>query len=485
MEPGQESAKPGDDAPIGSVIVSDLPARLDRLGWSPWHWRMITALGITWMLDGLENCLAANVADVLTKPDTLGLGIAQVGYASSAYLAGNVVGALLFGRLTDTFGRKRLFLVTLGVYLAGTALSGAAPSFAVFLVCRFIAGTGIGGEVAAMNSAIDELAPARVRGAVDLGINASAWFGVVLGSLLSLVLLNPTIVPRAIGWRLVFGLGAMLGIGVGFLRRYLPESPRWLLMRGRVREAREIVEAIERAAQRGSSAPAATTPAPEREVRVTGSVGLGYIARTLLRKHLRRSVLALTLLVAQSFCYNAIFFTYALILGRFYGVPSESVGLYIIPFAIGNFAGPLLLGRLFDTLGRRIMITSTFALAGVCLAITGALFHAGVLDATTQAVCWSVTFFVASAAASSAYLTVGELFPVELRGMAIAIFFTLGQGASVVAPTIFAAIVASKSRGALFVGYLFAGALMVLAAVVAAVLGVKAERKSLEELAES
>ena len=468
--------------PIGTVFRSDVPSRLDRLGWSPWHWRVVLALGITWILDGLEASLIANVGDVLTRADTLALSVAQVGLANSAYLGGEILGALLFGRWTDRYGRKRLFLVTLAVYLAGTALSGLAPNYGLFLLCRIIAGSGIGGEYAAINSAIDELIPARVRGRVDLGINGSYWIGVALGGALTLVLLDPARLPLAYGWRLVFGLGALLGGVILLVRRHMPESPRWLLLHGRAAEAERVVATIEASVRASAPGAVPSEPAQAVEVRATGSVGLMYVARVLLLKHGRRTVLGLALMVSQSFFYNAIFFSYALILSRFYGVPAGRAGLYVIPFAAGNFLGPLLLGRLFDTVGRRRMIAGTYALSGVLLLLTGHAFHLGLLDARTQTLAWCVVFFFASAAASSAYLTVSELFPVEIRGLAISLFFVMGQAAGALATAAFGEIVQSQSRGALFAGYAVGAAFMLAAAGVALVLGVDAEGKSLEEL---
>lgn len=468
--------------PVGTALSTSVPGRLDRLLWSPWHWRVILALGITWVLDGLEASLIANLGGVLVRPDTLGLRVAQVGYANSAYLLGEIAGALLFGRWTDTYGRKKLFLVTLAVYLAGTALSGAASGFAMFALCRFVAGAGIGGEYAAINSAIDELIPARLRGRVDLGINGSYWVGVGLGGALTMLLLDPARLPVSLGWRLVFALGAAMGGGIVLVRRYLPESPRWLLMRGRLAEAEAVVAAIEEAVRRGAPSAVPAAPASEATVLVTGTVGFLYVARVLLRRHLRRSLLGLSLMVSQSFFYNAIFFSYALILGRYYGVPEGRAGIYVIPFAAGNFLGPLLLGRLFDTIGRRRMIATTYALSALLLLLSGYGFYLGLFDAATQTAAWCLVFFVASAAASSAYLTVSELFPVEIRGMAIALFFVVSQAAGAVATATFGRIIQGESRAALFLGYAVGAAFMLGAALTAAVLGVDAEGRSLEEL---
>ena len=474
------------DQPLApaSWLSTDLPARLDRLPWSPWHLRVVAALGITWILDGLEVTLVGSVAGVLAERDTLHLSEGQVGMAASAYLLGAIVGALVFGRLTDTLGRKKLFLVTLGVYTGATLLTATAWGFASFALFRAITGAGIGGEYAAINSAIDELMPARLRGRTDLAINSTYWAGTALGAASTLLLLGPHVLPHALGWRVCFGIGGLLGFSVLLVRRHVPESPRWMLLHGRVREAESVVAAIEDSVARaihGGLPP----PRPPQPLQVKGTVGFGFVARVLLRHHLRRTVLGLSLMVAQAFAYNAVFFTYALILGRFYGVPSDRVGLYLLPFAAGNLLGPLVLGRFFDTVGRRPMIAITYGLSGVLLVATGYAFAQGWLTATTQTVLWCLVFFVASAAASSAYLTVSELFPVELRGLAIAIFFAVGTAAGgLVAPALFGALIQTGDRAQLFEGYAVGGTLMVLAAVVAALLGVAAEGKSLEALAE-
>jgi MFS family permease len=462
------------------TIASTIPARLDRLSWSRWHQRVVIALGITWILDGLEASLIANLGPTLEDPRALGLDPRSVGLANSVYLVGQVIGALFFGRLTDRLGRKKLFLVTLTLYLIATALSGAAPNFLVFAAFRFFAGAGIGGEYSAINSAIDELIPARVRGQVDLAINGSYWVGVALGAGLTTVLLNPRFLPLAIGWRVAFGLGSVLGLCILLVRRDVPESPRWLLMHGFLEDAEATMTRIERAVHGEGNIPPAPPPV---EVRVTGTVGFAHVARILLVKHRRRTVLGLSLMLAQAFFYNAIFFSYGLILRHFQGVPSDSVGLYVIPFAIGNFLGPVLLGRYFDRVGRRRMITFTYGVSGVLLLVTGILFVGGALNAVTQTMAWCVVFFFASAAASSAYLTVSELFPVELRGMAIALFYAVATCAGAVAPSLFGALIQEDNKMAVFWGYALAAAGMIAAAIVAYRLAENAEGKSLEALA--
>jgi MFS family permease len=464
----------------GTRIETDLPGRLDRLPWSRWHWKVVIALGVTWVLDGLEVTLVGAVASVLGETDTLHLSEREIGAAASAYLFGAIAGALIFGRLTDSLGRKKLFLVTLGVYLTATLLTALSFNFWSFALFRALTGAGIGGEYAAINSAIDELLPARVRGRADLAINGTYWLGTAIGAASTLVLLDPDLIPHRIGWRLTFGLGALLGGSILIIRKHLPESPRWLLLHGRVPEAQAAVEEIERHVAESVELPPAPPPKP---LIVKGTVGFGPIAHVLLQKHRKRTILGLSLMIAQAFAYNAIFFTYALVLARFYQIPGDKVGLYLLPFAAGNLLGPLVLGHLFDSIGRRKMIAITYGVSGILLAITGLLFERGLLTATTQTALWSGVFFVASAAASSAYLTVSELFPVELRGMAIALFYAVGTAAGgLAAPAIFGALIQTGSRARVMDGYLFGAALMIAAALVAAILGVDAEGKSLEEL---
>jgi MFS family permease len=467
------------DVPYGSWIETDVPSRLDALAWSRWHRRVIIALGITWILDGLEASLIANLGPTLRDPRTLGLGAAEVGLANTLYLVGQVGGALGFGHLTDRLGRKRLFLVTLSVYLVATALSGLAPTFGVFLVLRFLAGAGIGGEYSAINSAIDELIPARLRGRIDLGINGSYWVGVALGAALTLVVLDRSLLPVTVGWRLAFGMGALLGLAVLFVRRHLPESPRWLLCHGRARAAEQTVASIEAEVLGPGHVVVAVAKV---RVRASGPVGLRHLLATLVRRYPRRTVLGLALMLAQAFLYNSIFFSFGLILERFHGVAAADVGLYVVPFAVGNFLGPMLLGRAFDEIGRRVMIAATYALSGLLLLATGAMFLAGWLNAVTQTIAWCLVFFVASAAASSAYLTVSELFPVELRGMVIAVFYAVATLAGAIAPTLFGAIVETGEPVRLFAGYALAAALMIGAALVTRALGVDAERRSLEQI---
>lgn len=468
-------------------VRSDVPARLDRLPWSRWHWRVVLALGVAWVLDGLEVTIVGSIGSVLERPDTLGLDATQIGWAGSLYVGGAVVGALVFGRLADRLGRKRLFLTTLAIYMGATVATGLSVGFASFAACRFLTGIGIGGEYAAINSAIDELIPARVRGRVSLAINGSFWIGAALGALLSLVLLDERVLGPQLGWRAGFLLGAVLAVAILLVRRDVPESPRWLLAHGRADEAARLLDDIERrvAAEAPQAFAAAATARPAN-ITFTRTVlpSLAEVARVLRQRYARRSVVVLALMISQAFFYNAIFFTYALVLTRFYGVADARVGLYILPFAAGNVLGPLVLGPLFDRIGRRAMIAATYALSGVGLLLIGVGFVQGVLDATTQTLAWSAVFFLASAAASSAYLTASEVFPLEMRALAISIFYAVGTGiGGFAAPAVFGALIATGDRAQVFQGYVVGAVLVLVAAAVAWRYGVDAERKPLEEIA--
>ena len=465
------------------AVRTNIPARMDRLPWSRWHWLVVISLGITWILDGLEVTIVGVIGAVLKDPQTLHLSDVEVSSAGTAYLIGAVVGALFFGRMTDKFGRKMLFMITLAVYLVATILTAFSFNFIWFAACRFLTGTGIGGEYSAINSAIDELIPARVRGHTDLAINGTWWVGTAAGAGLTTVLLNPHLLAVNLGWRLCFGMGAVLGLAILFVRRFVPESPRWLMMHGRFEEADHVVSMIEREVMKEDHITSLPEPQGSLLVRPTGTVSYTRIARTMLKEYPTRSLLGFSLMVGQSFLYNAIFFTYGLVLTTFYHIPASTVGLYIIPFAIGNIIGPLTIGRLFDTIGRRQMISFTYIISGVLLTITGWLFWQGYLNAVTQTICWSIIFFFASAGASSAYLTVSEVFPLEVRALAIALFFAIGQGASALAPLLFGVLIQSGQPLHVFYGDLFGAALMAAAGVVAIFFGVKAERQSLEDVA--
>jgi MFS family permease len=456
--------------------------RLDRLPWSRWHLRVVIALGVAWVLDGLEVTLVGSIGAVLERQDTLALSALQIGWTGSLYVGGAIIGALWFGRLTDRLGRKRLFLVTLSIYAVATLATAFSPDFAFFAICRFATGMGIGGEYAAINSAIDELIPARLRGRVNLAINGSFWVGAALGAAASLVLLDPRVFGPVWGWRACFALGALLAAAIVLVRRHVPESPRWLRAHGQEDEAVRVVDAIEVevAAECGDLAPVPDTDGGSD--RALPSVR--EMLYQLANRFRQRSIVALALMLSQAFFYNAIFFSYALVLTRFYEVSESRVALYIFPFALGNVLGPVLLGQLFDRIGRRRMIALTYVVSGVGLALTGAAFVAGWLDALSQALCWSAVFFFASAAASSAYLTVSEVFPLEMRGFAIAVFYAVGTGAGgFAAPILFGWLVGTGSRDAVAAGYALGAVLVIIAGLLALRYGVDAERKPLEEVA--
>ena len=468
----------------GKIYETNVPNRLDRLPWSRFHWLVIFALGTAWILDGLEVTVVGSLSGALSESKMLHLSGSQIGAAASAYLVGAVGGAMFFGWLTDRLGRKKLFTATVLVYLVATIACGLSWNFWSFAFFRLMTGAGIGGEYAAVNATIQELIPARRRGFTDLVINGSFWLGAAIGALGATVVLDPAIMPPEIGWRAAFIIGGMLGFIVLLLRRFLPESPRWLMTHGQPEEAERIVGEIEARIERetGRKLP----PVPPGMLRLRTDVRSWFRAgaRALVTTYRRPTWLGVTLMAAQAFCYNAVFFTYALVLTRFYAVPSDAVGLFILPFAVGNFLGPLLLGRLFDTVGRRIMITATYAVSGAMMVLTGWMFAMGWLDAVQQTLAWTLIFFVASAAASSAYLTVGESFPLEVRAIAIALFYAFGTGVGGVAgPALFGVLIDTGSRMSIFYGYLLGGVLMDIAAVVAGFLAVNAERRSLEDIA--
>jgi MFS family permease len=465
-------------------IETDVPARLDRLTWSPFHTLVVVALGITWVLDGLEVTIAGSIAGALEKSPVLHFTAAEVGLASSCYLVGAVAGALYFGWLTDRLGRKKLFFITLAVYLTATAATAFSWNVWSFCFFRILTGAGIGGEYSAINSTIQELIPARYRGHTDIAINGSFWIGAAFGAFASILLLNPAYFSIDIGWRLAFFIGALLGLIILFMRMWIPESPRWLAIHGREAEAERDVAAIEKRILAGGGTIDESTPLTKMTLTARTHTPLAQVFDQLFHVHRTRSLVALALMSAQAFFYNAIFFTYALVLTRFYNVPANDVGWYILPFAVGNVLGPLILGRFFDTIGRKIMIAFTYILSGVLLAATGWMFDAGWLSASAQTICWSVIFFFASAAAGAAYLTVSETFPIEIRALAIAFFYAIGTGVGGVAgPILFGYLIESGSRGSVFLGYLLGAVLMVLAGIVEAIWGVAAERKSLESVA--
>ncbi|MFL6138386.1 MAG: MFS transporter [Frankiaceae bacterium] len=476
------------EAASGSTIRSLIPARIDRLPWSPFHTRMVVALGVAWVLDGLEITIAGSVAGVLSDKQTLHMSSTSVGLIATVYLIGEIIGALFFGKLSDKMGRRRLFMLTLGVYLVGsglTALTWNASALAIgwLYLTRVIAGAGIGGEYAAINSAIDELIPARYRGRVDIAVNGTYWGGAIIGVLASLLFLN--VIGESLGWRLGFLVGPVLGVVILFVRRHLPESPRWQVMHGHEEAAEASIREIEDSVTRTKGTRLDDVDEDKAiEIRPADHTSWLALVKVLFSQYPRRSVLGASLMITQSFLYNAIFFTYTLVLTKIYGIEASKAPYFLIAFAVGNLAGPLIIGRHFDTLGRKRMISGTYILSGVMLAVTAYLFEAGVLNAYTQTLAWCVIFFFASAGASAAYLTVSEIFPLEVRAQAIAVFFAIAQGFGALGPVIYGHLIGDgKDHTRLFIGYLIGAGVMVIGGIVEIFLGIAAEGRSLEEIA--
>jgi MFS family permease len=473
--------------PAGHALRSLIPARIDRLPWTPFHTRLVIALGVAWVLDGLEITIASAVAGVLNTPETLNMSSTAVGAIATVYLAGEVAGALLFGRMSDKLGRRNLFMVTLAVYLVGNGLTaftlGSSAGWIFFLYAtRFVAGMGIGGEYAAINSAIDELIPAHYRGRVDIAVNGTYWGGAILGTLGELFLLH--VLDPGLGWRLGFLIGPVLAGVVLLVRRNLPESPRWLVMHGHAERAEQEIAAIEAEVERAGVTLEPVDDARAIEIMPAPQTGYLTLVKVLFSHYPARSVLGASLMISQSFLYNSIFFTYTLVLTKFYGVQAASAPWFLIAFAVGNLIGPLTIGHLFDTIGRKQMIAGTYISSGVLLALTAALFQAGVLTAVTQTIAWCVIFFFASAGASAAYLTVSEIFPLEVRAQAIAVFFAIAQCFGALGPVIYGHLIGDGSQPVkLFIGYLIGAAVMIAGGLVEVFLGVAAERRSLEDVA--
>lgn len=466
-------------------ISTDIPARLDRLPWARWHWLVLIGLGTVWILDGLEVTIVGVIGPRITDPRSgLALTDGQVGIAAGVYVTGACLGALFFGHLTDRFGRKKLFLATLILYLIATVATALSTEAWYFYLCRFFTGAGIGGEYAAINSAIDELIPARVRGTVDLVVNGSFWLGTAVGAVVAIPLLDPDVLAVDVGWRVMFGLGAVLGVGILLVRRLVPESPRWLFIHCREREAEEIVRGIEARVQEELGERRLDPPAGEIRVDQRRHTPLVEVAATLLRRYPKRTIVGLALFVGQAFLYNSVYFTYALVLATFFGVPDGSTPWYLVPIAVGNFCGPVLLGRFFDSVGRRVLISGCYLLSGLLLLGTAALFNAGALSAGTLTACWMVVFFFASAGAGSAYLTVSEIFPMETRALAIALFYATGTGlGGIIGPILFGRLVESGVVGNVAFGYTLGAILMIMAGLVEWFMGVEAARRSLEDIA--
>jgi MFS family permease len=471
------------DADVLGKIETNIPARLDRLPWSRWHWRILIGLGTVWILDGLEVTIVGSIAGAISaKGSGINISSAEVaGWAASVYVAGACVGALLFGRLTDLFGRKRLFMITLGVYLAATIATAFAWTPLFFLACRFVTGMGIGGEYSAINSAIDELIPANHRGRIDILINGTYWAGAAAGALLSVAALH--IFSPLLSWRVCFGLGFVLGLAILLVRRHVPESPRWLFIHGREREAEEVTREIERQVIESTGA---ELDQPDETITINQrkSIGLWEISKAIVSTYPKRTVLGLSLFIGQAFLYNAILFGYATLLSKFFGVATSNAPFYLVAFAAGNLAGPLVLGPLFDSVGRKPMIAGTYILSGVLLLVTGYLFDQHQLTATSLTVAWSVVFFFASAGVSAAYLTVSEIFPLETRALAIALFYAVGTGlGGIIGPQLFGRLIPTGKTSDVFIALAVGAVLMILGGVAELVFGVKAERRGLESIA--
>jgi MFS family permease len=474
------------EAAAATPIRSTIPSRLDRLNWSPFHTRMVAGLGAAWILDGLQITISSSVVGVLSSPKTLGMTSTEIGLIASIYLVGEVFGALIFGRMSDRLGRKRLLIVTLLLYLCGTGLAAFVTGhhtgwLAFFYLTRFIAGMGIGGQYAAINSAIDEMMPSKYRGRVDIWINGTYWAGAIIGSFVSLIFLNAFAIN--VGWRLAFLMGPVLALIVIVVGRTLPESPRWLMTHGRMEEAEQNMAKIEDAARKAGQTleevpdSKALELTPEKKYGYVRFLGLAFHSYT------RRAVLGASLMITQSFLYNAIFFTYGLVLTKFYGVSADKVPLYGLAFSIGNLIGPLTLGPLFDTVGRRKMISGTYIISGALLAVSGWLFDHGDLTANSQTFVWVVIFFFASAGASAAYLTVSETWPIEIRAEAIAVFFAIAQVVGAFGPAFYGALIGNGSnKTGLFIGYLVGAGIMVAGGLVEVFLGIDAEGKALEDV---
>jgi MFS family permease len=473
-----------DGSAQSGTIETRIPARLDRLPWSRFHWMVVIGLGTVWILDGLEVTIVGSIGERLTeKGSGITLDPSQIGTAAAFYVAGACLGALFFGQLTDRFGRKKLFLVTLGVYIAATIATAFAFSAWYFYAARFFTGAGIGGEYAAINSAIDELIPARVRGRVDLMINGSYWLGAAAGALAAVVLLDTALFAADVGWRLAFGLGALLGVGILFVRRHVPESPRWLFIHGREEDAEAIVGSIEEGVEREADE---SLPEPDESIEVVQRRRIPFreIARTAFEKYPRRTILGLSLFVGQAFMYNAITFDLGTLLGEFFKVSSGTIPAYIALFAISNFLGPFTLGRLFDTVGRKPMITATY-LGSAALTVALGIFLLGDSLGTWGFMAFLLAiFFLASAGASSAYLTVSEIFPMETRALSIAFFYAVGTAAGGIAgPLLFGHLIASGSQDQVAIGFFIGAGMMTLGGIAELLFGVRAEQERLEDVA--
>ncbi len=472
--------QPGDGR-LGTISTK-VPARLDRLPWSRWHWMIVIGLGTVWILDGLEVTIVGNISTQLAKPGS-GIDIAQAqvtGPGAAMYVIGACLGALFFGWMTDRFGRKKLFMITLAVYLAATAMTALSFSVWWFFLFRFLTGFGIGGEYSAINSAIDELIPSKHRGRIDIVINGTYWAGAAFGALITVPAAAD--LPVNLGWRLCFALGVVLGLVILLVRRNVPESPRWMFIHGHADAAERLVDGIE---DRVTDGRTETLPEPGDSItiRQRKTISLLTIAKTMFGSYPRRTTLGLSLFIGQAFLYNAITFGYAQILATFFHVTTDP-GYYFAVIAIGNLVGPLVLSRFFDTLGRKPMIAGTYIVSGALLLLTAWLFDQGMLSAASMTACWCAVLFFASAGASSAYLTVSEVFPMETRALAISFFYAIGTAAGgITGPLLFSSLVSTGKVADTVIAFVIGAALMIVAGLVEIVLGVKAEQRSLEDIA--
>ncbi|HMC50214.1 MAG TPA: MFS transporter [Solirubrobacterales bacterium] len=473
-----------DSAAELGTIETRIPSRLDRLPWSKFHWMIVIGLGTVWILDGLEVTIVGSIGQRLTeKGSGLVLDASQIGTAAAFYVAGACVGALFFGQLTDRFGRKKLFLLTLGVYIIATIATAFSFSPLYFFIARFFTGTGIGGEYAAINSAIDELIPARVRGRVDLMINGSYWLGAAGGAIASIALLDTALFAADLGWRLAFGIGAALGVGILLVRRNVPESPRWLFIHGREEEAEAIVGDIEQAVEDETGEQLSEVD-DSLTVKQRKRIPLGEIAHTAFTKYPRRTALGFALFVGQAFMYNAVTFDLGTLLGEFFDVASGTVPIYIAIFALSNFLGPLVLGRFFDTVGRKPMVTLTYLGSAALTTVLAILLLGNSLTTWSFMAFVLAIFFLASAGASSAYLTVSEIFPMETRALSIAFFYAVGTAAGgIVGPLLFGHLIASGSQDQVATGFFIGAVVMAIGGIAELLFGVRAEQKQLEDIA--
>jgi MFS family permease len=481
---GRRAAMEAGGSNLGRV-TTQIPARLDRLPWSRFHWRVVIGLGTVWILDGLEVTIVGSVAARLTeKGSGIDLGASAIGIAAAFYVAGACLGALVFGQLTDRFGRKKLFLITLAVYIAATVATAFSFSAWFFFLCRFITGAGIGGEYAAINSAIDELISARVRGRVDLTINGTYWLGAAIGAIGALFFLDTDIFAKDVGWRIAFASGAVLGLAILYVRRNVPESPRWLFIHGREQEAERLVDGIEEEVRAETEQRDLVAPATSITVHQRRKISFREIARVAFRDYPKRTALGLALFVGQAFLYNAITFDLGTILSEIFDVASGSVPIFVMIFAAGNFLGPITLGRLFDTVGRKPMISFSYLGSAAAAVALGLLLAGGTLTEWSFIALVGLTFFLASAGASAAYLTVSEIFPMETRALAIAFFYAVGTGAGgIVGPLLFGALIATGNAATVAIGFFIGAAIMAVGGVVEILFGVNAERQSLEKIA--